>query len=551
MSITLQKVLIDGHNVQLFQDEEGGHITGYHFPLDKYYKDPLGQGMLDPDFKPVRMSMSKEEIEKALEEVADYPTLALDDRMLCKPVLQRFGIKTGLSELDGETITTLHFPYKKKSELSAYKTKLIDPKKFWSIGDMKDCDLFGWDEAVASGSHKLYITEGELDVPATYQMLKDRNAGTKWANEQYAVVSVPNGAGAARTAIARHLNDIHKHFKEIILAFDMDEAGQKAAKDVVSILPTAKVATLPAKDANACLIEGRQKAFTNAILFNATKPKNTRIIRGSTLREAARKKPEWGLSYPWEGLTQLTRGRRYKETRYWGAGVKMGKSELVNAIAEHVIIVHDKPVLIVKPEENNAKSYQMLVGKAAGKIFHDPKIEFDEEAFDKAEKLIGDKALIIDSYQFVDWDVLKEDIRYAVVAEGVKDVIIDPITVFTNQMSSAEANEFLVGMAAEVSSMAMDLDFGVDLFCHLKAPTQGEPHERGGHVMSTQFAGSRAMMRSCNYMIGMEGNKDPELAMEDRNMRKLVVLEDREFGNTGIVELYWDFHTGLFNEVNG
>jgi len=50
-------------------------------------------------------------------------------------------------------------------------------------------------------------------------------------------------------------------------------------------------------------------------------------------------------------------------------------------------------------------------------------------------------------------------------------------------------------------------------------------------------------------MIGMEGNKDPELDLEDRNLRRIIVLEDREFGNTGIVPLYWDWHTGLFMEL--
>ena len=56
-------------------------------------------------------------------------------------------------------------------------------------------------------------------------------------------------------------------------------------------------------------------------------------------------------------------------------------------------------------------------------------------------------------------------------------------------------------------------------------------------------------MRSCNYMIGMEGNKDPDLSIEERNMRHLVMLEDREFGASGKVDLYWDKNTGLFNEV--
>ena len=97
--------------------------------------------------------------------------------------------------------------------------------------------------------------------------------------------------------------------------------------------------------------------------------------------------------------------------------------------------------------------------------------------------------------------------------------------------------------------MTKDHGFTAYIFCHLKAPNNGEPHERGGKVMSHQFAGSRAMMRSANYMIGLEGNKDPELDMLERNQRRLVILEDREFGNSDIINLYWDYQTGQFNEM--
>ena len=57
------------------------------------------------------------------------------------------------------------------------------------------------------------------------------------------------------------------------------------------------------------------------------------------------------------------------------------------------------------------------------------------------------------------------------------------------------------------------------------------------------------MARSCNYAIGLEGNKDPDLDLSERNMRQLVLLADREFGESGRVKLYWDYKTGLFNEV--
>jgi twinkle protein len=52
-------------------------------------------------------------------------------------------------------------------------------------------------------------------------------------------------------------------------------------------------------------------------------------------------------------------------------------------------------------------------------------------------------------------------------------------------------------------------------------------------------------------MLGLEGNRDPNLTREERNLRTLVLLEDREFGNTGRYGLYWDSQTSLFNEING
>ena len=87
------------------------------------------------------------------------------------------------------------------------------------------------------------------------------------------------------------------------------------------------------------------------------------------------------------------------------------------------------------------------------------------------------------------------------------------------------------------------------MFCHLKAPDGGPPHERGGKVFSNQFAGSRAMMRSCNLMLGLEGNKDPDLSKEERNMRRLIILEDREFGATGYVPLFYDDNSGIYHEI--
>lgn len=50
-------------------------------------------------------------------------------------------------------------------------------------------------------------------------------------------------------------------------------------------------------------------------------------------------------------------------------------------------------------------------------------------------------------------------------------------------------------------------------------------------------------------MIGLEGNKDPELPPEVRNIRNLRILEDREFGVSDRFQIYWNDKTGLFEEM--
>ena len=224
------------------------------------------------------------------------------------------------------------------------------------------------------------------------------------------------------------------------------------------------------------------------------------------------------------------------------------KSEVVNTIAAHLIEHHNLKVLMAKPEEANKKTVKLMAGKIAGKVFHDPKIAFDVEAYDKACEVMRGKVVLLNLYQHLGWETLKQDIR-AAVAQGVKAVFIDPITNLTNGMNAAEANTILQEIAQELASMALDLDIVIFIFCHLRNKDGGTPHDRGGNVLTSEFAGSRAMGRSCNYMFGLEGNKDPDLPEDDRNLRRLVLLDDREYGEVGPTNLYWNKSNGLFVEL--
>jgi len=246
----------------------------------------------------------------------------------------------------------------------------------------------------------------------------------------------------------------------------------------------------------------------------------------------------------------------------------MGKSEILNSIASHFITEHEVKVFLAKPEESNKKSYKLMAGKVTGNIFHDPLVPFNEEKFEEAGKVLGDKLVMVDLYQHIGWETLREDIVTASNL-GCKAIFIDPITNLTNGMNAADANTKLQEIAQDLSKMALDLDIVVFVFCHLKA-NEGNlskdkrlsyykdgkfiglgmcPHELGGDVTSDKFAGSRSMMRSCNMMIGIEGNKDNELKTEIKNIRNLKLLEDREFGETGVFPIYWNPINQKYKEI--
>ncbi|MDB4302047.1 toprim domain-containing protein [bacterium] len=534
--------------LQVFEKDDGS-VDGYCFSCDTYVKNPFGEPKRVEDIpQKIRIGKTKEEIEAEIAEIANFKTVDLRDRKLRKDALAHFGIKVGLSEQDGVTPRLAYFPYYLDGKLKAYKAKLFENKRFWSVGDQTEVDLFGWEQAIASGAKRIIITEGEFDAVALHRII-DMFTPDKYQDFKPVVCSLPHGSSAAQKDLARLMPKIRKHFKEISLCFDKDEAGQKAIESACIVVPDATVITLPGDDANDCLMKGTGKAAFKATTFNAAKPKNTRLVFGEELHEEAREPARPGeLTWPWEHLNKATRGIRYGETIYLGAGVKMGKSELLNALGAHFVKHHKIKVFMAKPEEANKKTYKLMAGKMVGRVFHDPDREFDFDAYDRAGQMLDGKLAMVNLYQHLGWETLKADI-YAAAAWGSKAVFIDPITNLTNGIAAADANVKLQEIAQELAAMALDLNIVIFIFCHLKAPAVGNDHEHGGDVLSAQFAGSRAMMRSCNMMLGLQGDKSPDLDPEERNRRDLILLEDREFGNVGKFGLYWDLQTQLFNEM--
>jgi hypothetical protein len=126
-----------------------------------------------------------------VEDGLQHPIRALPDRMISYATAEHFGVRIGVSTTDGETPVYTLFPQYRKGELVGWKKKTID-KQYTSSGG-SNLDLFGSNVVKPTGK-KLYITEGELDALALYQVLTEQSTIQGW---KPSVVSLPSGAQSA------------------------------------------------------------------------------------------------------------------------------------------------------------------------------------------------------------------------------------------------------------------------------------------------------------------------------------------------------------------
>lgn len=312
------------NGLQVYEQEDGS-LDGYCWSCNKYVANPMGVGKTVADIpKHERLTKTAEEIQAELAEIGECGIIDLEDRRLRAAVLETYGIKVGYDQADGKTLKFLYFPYTNKGKLQSYKVKLIEGKRFWSVGDQSKVDLFGWELAKESGARRLVITEGELDAVALKTIFNTYEKA-EYKDTIPAVCSLPHGAASAHKDIARLAPEIKKFFKEVSFCFDDDEPGHKATEECLKIFPGATVINLPCKDANDCIIKGKGKAAYQAAKWKAEVKKNTRLVFGEDLHDEAREVAKYGeLTWPWDALNTKTRGIRYGETIYIGAGVKMG-----------------------------------------------------------------------------------------------------------------------------------------------------------------------------------------------------------------------------------
>ena len=538
-----------GKSVQVWLNEEDGKrwFSGYCFACSKPVPNPYGDNPPNPEEIHVK---SPEEIQEELDEITSCRLFDLDShRSIEKEYWQAARVRLLVSEFDGVTPNALAHGYTRDGKLVRWKIKLLDKKMMWSVGDTQENDPYNWEAAKAVGGKTLYITEGEEDCIALRLILRTLNRGTAYEELDFATISLSDGSDSVHKCLARKAEEIKQRWQEVVIVFDNDEPGKKAAREACRLLPGAMVAQLPSNDANECLKRGQLKNCRDSVIFRAARPLPTALVdKGVLLMEMEEELTE-GASTPWAAMTKSSYGQRRGEVWTLGGTEGGGKTTLARQMQEHNILVNDWGIFTAYMEESPQQTLRRLAALHDNLPYFDPSFvkfdpRYDHDKFQETCKKFLSNIEMWDRKQqgedpYETWEGMKTILRQ--IGPDIDQFIGDNLTILGEGISSSERNDFLGKVYADTVKLAEQYQFHVLWLSHLNPVAKGQrPHEDGGRVKKGDFTGSRAAAKYSHYMFGFERN----MQAVDPNCSIIRGIKAREAGKLEAFKTYYEVDSG-------
>jgi twinkle protein len=464
--------------------------------------------------------------------------LALAKRSLDRESCEKYRYHVGVHR--GEPVQIANY-CDAAGRVVAQKIRFAEKRRMeWAGESKKALPLFG-QHLWGQGGKRVVVTEGEIDAVSLAQAMQLR----------WPVVSIPNGAQGAKRDLVRALDFLSK-YTEVVLMFDMDEPGRKAAVECAELLApgVAKIAQLPLKDANDMLVARREGDLVRAV-WEAQPYRPDGLVCGEDLWATVSTAPEHGLSYPWPCLNEMTFGMRRREIVTWTAGTGIGKSSFVREVAHHIAITHGQKVGIIALEESVRTAALAQMSLAAGKQMHLPPVwdsTTEEERRAAFDATLGKGLFVLyDHFGTIDAGSVLPKIRFMALAESCRWIILDHVSIMVSGTATeGDERKRIDELMTKLRSLAEELNLGIHIVSHLRK-ANGKPHEEGGRVSLVDLRGSGAIAQISNITIGVERDQQSNDAAHVSTLR---VLKNRFSGTTGIAgTLEWDQVTGRLAEV--
>lgn len=441
-------------------------------------------------------------------------------------------------------------------------------KQFAWKGTPKNIQLFG-QHLWKMGGKRLVITEGEIDCMTVCQLL-----GGTWP-----VVSIPNGAQSAVKALKDNLEFVSS-YQEVVLCFDMDDAGMSAAKACSEVLPPGrcKIASLPMKDANDCLVNNQGKAVVSAI-WEAQIYSPDEILHVSKIVDLSEVSTARVYPFPFDKLSEFLIGQRSGEITLWASGTGSGKSTLLRELMHHHLDEKRSVGCIMleeSPQETMDDMISLMINKPvrairAAQMMNELRVrmgkhpinidfvnEFSDDEYAEAKRKLSETSLYI--YDHLGNNAMQNllaRMEYMAVSLKVDVIVLDHITAAAAGLMGVSDKDIEGGgseriiidtLMKELRSLAVRTGVHIDIVSQLKKSEKA--FEEGDRITLQDLRGSGSLSSVPNTVLALERdrqNQDQTLA----NTTIVRVLKNRLTGRAGVATaLFYDRNTGRMREVD-
>lgn len=452
---------------------------------------------------------------------------AIADRRISKETVKKYSVRitnqpAGLSHM---------YPYcSSVGKVIGFKVRDY-PKVFHAAGNTKDCMLFGMN-IFPSGGRFITITEGELDAMSAYQMLGGKGP----------VISLINGSNSIKKALkTKQIYEYLNSFGNVVVCFDNDRAGRKAAEYITNVFEFGKVIVMKLstefKDASDYLMAGKSRDFVEAF-WRAEKqtPNDIKILSSKEFKKSVLSRDKSiCYSYPYDALNRTTYGLRLGELVTLIAETGVGKTQVMRELELHFLDTTEFSIGLLHLEEKAEKSIRGLMSVRLNKRIDLPDTDSTYEEEEKAYDSLNDRLTVFDSFGSNDIDIIMDRVRFMVKAVGCKIIFLDHISMIVSDQRFNDERRALDEICTKLKQATVDWNFNLHMVAHVN---------RQGLIRGT---GNIEKLSDIVLRIERDITNEDEVK---RNTTSILCEKNRYSGDTGPSGwLYYDRETGRLIET--
>lgn len=473
-------------------------------------------------------------------------SVSVSDRRITKATTERYGVVRTKHHLDKKKLIdggdSFLFPYyNKDNKLVAAKVRGVAEKTFGTVGGWTDGTLFG-QHLFPSGGKYLTITEGEFDALAVYQL-----TGSK-----YPAVSIRNGAASALKDCKAQYEYLDS-FETIVICFDNDDPGRKAAKEVADIFGSkAKIIKHDPSFKDPCdyLADNKEQLFVSR-WWSSEQYTPDGLINGDSLWEELKKprqKPD--AHWPYATLDGMLCGLRKRELVTVAAGTGQGKSTFLRQLIHHLLMTTDDKIGCAFLEESPSRTAQGIMSIEAMKALHLPTTEYTEQELHSAfEKTMGTGRLTMFShFGSLDIDNVIARLRWMAKGMGCSWIILDHYQMILSGMDTDD-RKGLDMLLTKLRTFVEETGVGLFGVSHTRRESGGKGAENGAEMTLSSLRGTAGIAQLSDAVIGLQRDQQHDNE-KIRNTTCVRLLKSRFTGETGPAgALYFDKNINRLVEV--